>query len=192
MNAGKRERVHLLLSAGGVRCLSYIGALEQLEQEGFEIATVSTCSAGTLVGALYCAGVAPGAMREAALDLNLRRFAGDARWNWLRRKPSSLWAPAIEDAIKRAVVDILLVSERFEESDFIQRVERPLLREQLPQGRLLCISIDGTLPSGPEAGLQLFGDATGLTRMGETAAADTFEPFGRLIEQTYRAAAAAA
>jgi predicted acylesterase/phospholipase RssA len=68
-----------LLSAGGVRCLSYIGALEELEREGYEIATVSTCSAGTFVGALYCCGVPPSAMREAALDLDLRRLAGEGR-----------------------------------------------------------------------------------------------------------------
>jgi predicted acylesterase/phospholipase RssA len=74
--AGGARRIHLLLGAGGVRCLSYIGALEQLEREGYEIATVSTCSAGTFVGALYCCGVSPPAMREAALDLDLRRLAG--------------------------------------------------------------------------------------------------------------------
>jgi len=109
MNAGKRERVHLLLSAGGVRCLSYIGALEQLEQEGFEIATVSTCSAGTLVGALYSAGVAPGAMREAALELNLRRFAGDARCNWLRRLGTLRSWPALypRPGIPHVFADIL-------------------------------------------------------------------------------------
>jgi predicted acylesterase/phospholipase RssA len=82
--AGDLERVHLLLSAGGVRCLSYIGALEQLEKR-YEIATVSTCSAGTLIGALYCCGVSPQAMREAVLGLDLRRLAGDPRRLWLRR-----------------------------------------------------------------------------------------------------------
>jgi predicted acylesterase/phospholipase RssA len=79
VNGRPSRRVHLLLSAGGIRCLAYIGALEQLEREGVEIATVSTCSAGTLVGALYCCGVPPAAMREAALNLDLRRLAGGAR-----------------------------------------------------------------------------------------------------------------
>lgn len=79
------RRVHLLLSAGGVRCLSYIGALMQLEQQGYEIATVSTCSAGTFVGALYCSGVDPAAIREAALSFDLRQLAGDVRWRRLRR-----------------------------------------------------------------------------------------------------------
>jgi predicted acylesterase/phospholipase RssA len=79
------RRVHLLLSSGGVRCLSYIGALIQLEQEGYEFATVSTCSAGTFIGALYCCGINPPAMREAALSFDLRQLAGDVRWKRLRR-----------------------------------------------------------------------------------------------------------
>jgi predicted acylesterase/phospholipase RssA len=79
------KRVHLLLSAGGVRCLSYIGALLQLEREGYEIATVSTCSAGTFVGALYCCGLAPSTIREAALSFDLRQLAGDVRWRRFRR-----------------------------------------------------------------------------------------------------------
>jgi predicted acylesterase/phospholipase RssA len=94
MNDDRPERVHLLLSAGGVRCLAYIGALEQLERARFEIATVSTCSAGTLVGALYCSGVRPDAMREAAFGLDLRRLAGDARWKWIRRLRSLTSWPA--------------------------------------------------------------------------------------------------
>jgi predicted acylesterase/phospholipase RssA len=72
------------MGAGGIRCLSYIGALDQLEREAVEIATVSTCSAGTLVGTLCC-GVRADAMREATLNLDLRRLAGDVGWPVLRR-----------------------------------------------------------------------------------------------------------
>ena len=38
--------------------MAYVGALDQLEQEGYEFASVSTCSAATFVGALYCSWVA--------------------------------------------------------------------------------------------------------------------------------------
>jgi predicted acylesterase/phospholipase RssA len=85
---GNSQRVHLLLSAGGLRCLSYIGALQQLERAGFEAATVSTCSAGTFIGALYCSGLGPSAMRDAVLDLDENELAGHARWQLLRR----LWS----------------------------------------------------------------------------------------------------
>src|SRR4051794_19100150 len=95
MSGERSERVHLLLSAGGMRCLAYIGALQQLEREGFQVATVSTCSAGTFVGALYCCGVRPDAMREAALRLDLRRLAGDARGKWIRRLRSLPSWPAL-------------------------------------------------------------------------------------------------
>ncbi len=78
-------RAHLVLGAGGVRCIAYIGALEQLEEEGYEFASVSTCSAGTFVGALYCCGVSPEAMREATLRLDLRKLTGDVSWKLLRR-----------------------------------------------------------------------------------------------------------
>jgi predicted acylesterase/phospholipase RssA len=67
--------VHVLLSAGGVPCLSYIGAPARLEQEGHEVATVSTCSAGTFVGALYCCGVSPEAQHQ--LTAPRHRSAGD-------------------------------------------------------------------------------------------------------------------
>jgi hypothetical protein len=69
VNSRPSRRVHLLMGAGGIRCLSYIGALDQLEREAVEIATVSTCSAGTLVGTLCC-GVRADAMREATLNLD--------------------------------------------------------------------------------------------------------------------------
>jgi predicted acylesterase/phospholipase RssA len=74
-----------VLGAGGVRCIAYIGALQQLEQEGYEFASVSTCSAATFIGALYCAGVSPEELRHMALKLDLRELAGDIRWRRLRR-----------------------------------------------------------------------------------------------------------
>jgi predicted acylesterase/phospholipase RssA len=80
-----KQRAHLVLGAGGVRCLAYVGALQQLELEGYEFATVSTCSAATFVGALYCAGIPPDDIRTTALELDLRELAGDVRWPRLRR-----------------------------------------------------------------------------------------------------------
>lgn len=79
------RRAHLVLGAGGVRCIAYVGALEQLEQEGFSFATVSTCSAATFVGSLYCSDASPRAIRDAVLSLDLRELAGDIRWRRLRR-----------------------------------------------------------------------------------------------------------
>jgi predicted acylesterase/phospholipase RssA len=44
--------VHLVLGGGGVRCLSYAGALNRLYENGFRFSSVSCCSAGTFIGAL--------------------------------------------------------------------------------------------------------------------------------------------
>jgi predicted acylesterase/phospholipase RssA len=57
----------------------------ELRQEGYEFATVSNASAGTLLGALHCWGVAPERMLAAALDMDLGKMAGEIRWKPLRR-----------------------------------------------------------------------------------------------------------
>ena len=57
----------------------------QLQATKHEIATVSTASAGTLIGALHCAGVTPERMLDEALKMDLRTLAGDGRWRRLRR-----------------------------------------------------------------------------------------------------------
>jgi predicted acylesterase/phospholipase RssA len=82
------QRVHLLLSSGGFRCLSYIGALQQLQRRRYEAATVSTCSAGTFVGALYCCGLTPDEIQEAVLELDLREITGPVWW----RPARFLWS----------------------------------------------------------------------------------------------------
>jgi predicted acylesterase/phospholipase RssA len=112
------KRAHLVLSSGGVRCIAYIGALEQLEGEGYEFASVSTCSAGTFVGALYCCGLSPAAMREATVRLDLRELAGDVKLKWLRRLwtlrswPYALYRePGIPRVFRRVLAEQGLESE---------------------------------------------------------------------------------
>ncbi len=69
--------VHLVLGAGGARCISYVGALSVLAERGVSFASVSACSAGTLIGALLCAGLSPGELEEQVLSQNLSRIAGE-------------------------------------------------------------------------------------------------------------------
>jgi predicted acylesterase/phospholipase RssA len=107
------KRVHLLLGAGGIRCLSYIGALIQIEQEQYEIATVSTASAGTLVGALYCAGVAPETILREALAMDLADVAGEIRCKPLRRLWTlRSWPYALyrEPGLAKAFADIMIAA----------------------------------------------------------------------------------
>lgn len=50
------QKVHLVLGSGGARGIAHIGAIETLEEEGFEIASVVGCSMGAVVGGIYAAG----------------------------------------------------------------------------------------------------------------------------------------
>lgn len=50
------QKVHLVLGSGGARGVAHIGAIEMLEEEGFEIASIVGCSFGAVVGGIYAAG----------------------------------------------------------------------------------------------------------------------------------------
>lgn len=51
-----KKDVALALSSGGARGLAHIGAIEELEEQGYRISAVSGCSMGALVGGVYAAG----------------------------------------------------------------------------------------------------------------------------------------
>lgn len=50
----ERIRVALVLGSGGVKGMAHVGVLEELERAGVVFDLVVGCSAGSLVGALYC------------------------------------------------------------------------------------------------------------------------------------------
>ena len=78
------SRVHLVLSAGGMRALAYVGAVQAFESAGIEVVSISACSAGTIVGALVTAGVPGGEIERLVLGTDFRRFASrSARWGRL-------------------------------------------------------------------------------------------------------------
>jgi len=51
-----KNRVALVLSSGGARGIAHIGAIEELESRGYEIAAISGTSMGALVGGIYAEG----------------------------------------------------------------------------------------------------------------------------------------
>lgn len=53
---GTGRRVALALAGGGARGVAHIGAIEELERRGYEIAAVAGASMGALVGGMYAAG----------------------------------------------------------------------------------------------------------------------------------------
>ena len=52
----KKKDVALALSSGGARGLAHIGAIEELEANGYRISSIAGCSMGALVGGVYAAG----------------------------------------------------------------------------------------------------------------------------------------
>ena len=52
----KTKNVALALSSGGARGLAHIGAIEELEAQGYQISSIAGCSMRALIGGVYAAG----------------------------------------------------------------------------------------------------------------------------------------
>lgn len=50
------KNVALVLSSGGARGLAHIGAIEELESNGYHISSIAGCSMGALIGGVYATG----------------------------------------------------------------------------------------------------------------------------------------
>jgi len=50
------KRISLVLGSGGARGLAHIGVIEVLEEQGYEIASISGCSMGALIGGVHAMG----------------------------------------------------------------------------------------------------------------------------------------
>jgi len=50
------RNVALVLSSGGARGLAHIGAIEELEAQGYRIKSIVGCSMGAIIGGMYAAG----------------------------------------------------------------------------------------------------------------------------------------
>jgi NTE family protein len=57
MPAMPKPGIGLALSGGAARCIAHIAVLDVLEQEGVPIHAIAGTSAGSIIGALYCAGM---------------------------------------------------------------------------------------------------------------------------------------
>ncbi len=64
-----QKKVHLVLGSGGARGIAHIGVIELLEEQGYEIISVTGCSMGAVVGGMYCAGYLT-AYKEWLLTMN--------------------------------------------------------------------------------------------------------------------------
>lgn len=66
----KNSRLGIALGGGGILGAAHIGVLEVLEENGITPAVVTGTSAGSIVGALYAAGVDLSVLRELSQKLN--------------------------------------------------------------------------------------------------------------------------
>ena len=55
-DAPRKSTVALALGAGGAKGLAHIGAIEELEAQGFEITAIAGCSMGALIGGIHATG----------------------------------------------------------------------------------------------------------------------------------------
>ncbi len=55
MSESKKE-VSLVLGSGGARGLAHIGVIRWLEEQGYQIKSISGCSMGAVIGGIYAAG----------------------------------------------------------------------------------------------------------------------------------------
>jgi NTE family protein len=51
-----KQKVALVLSGGGARGIAHIGAIEELEKNGFQISSIAGTSMGAVVGGVYASG----------------------------------------------------------------------------------------------------------------------------------------
>ncbi|MGI9202833.1 MAG: patatin-like phospholipase family protein [Woeseiaceae bacterium] len=56
MSSSDKTAISLVLGSGGARGLAHIGVIHELHDRGYEIHSISGCSAGALVGGIYAAG----------------------------------------------------------------------------------------------------------------------------------------
>jgi predicted acylesterase/phospholipase RssA len=77
-------RIHVVLASGGVRSLAYAGAIAALEANGFKLASVSACSAGTFMASLAAAGKTGRELVDIAEATDVRALAGRRRLPWSR------------------------------------------------------------------------------------------------------------
>lgn len=69
-----RPKIGLALGAGGLRGLAHIGVLRVLEREKIPIDYIAGCSIGSLIGALYCAGLDSETIYKLAKHLKRRHW----------------------------------------------------------------------------------------------------------------------
>lgn len=73
LGLAKTKDVALVLGGGGARGYAHIGAIEVLQEHGYNITSVAGTSMGALVGGLFCAGKLE-ELKDTVLSINKRQI----------------------------------------------------------------------------------------------------------------------
>ena len=92
----KKGKAALCLGGGGARGFAHIGAIQAFMEEGIDFDLVVGCSAGSIVGALYAAGVAPKDMLMHGAGLQMKDI-----------KKGFIWSPDDSTKIGKIVSDLI-------------------------------------------------------------------------------------
>jgi NTE family protein len=84
--AGPAPKIALVLGSGGPRGFAHVGVLKILEDNGIHPDLVVGSSVGSVVGALYAAGMSGQDLETLAFDLRIIRFF---EWGMLAKQPNS-------------------------------------------------------------------------------------------------------
>lgn len=84
----KPKKTGLCLGGGGARGFAHIGALKAFAEAGITFDMVAGTSVGSLIGALYAAGISPAEMEEIGDKINLK----DVHSGWTPNDPLKIGA----------------------------------------------------------------------------------------------------
>ncbi|MBW3568758.1 patatin-like phospholipase family protein [Candidatus Parcubacteria bacterium] len=92
------KNIDLVLEGGGVRGIGLVGAISELEKDGYSVRRVAGTSAGAIVGSLAAAGCSAPKMVKIMQSLNYRKFRDET---WLSRfgAPGKLASFLIENGL---------------------------------------------------------------------------------------------
>jgi len=83
---GTAPRIALVLGSGGPRGFAHIGVLRELDDNGSRADLIVGSSVGSMVGALYAAGMSGHELENLAHELHILRFF---EWGMLAKQPNS-------------------------------------------------------------------------------------------------------
>lgn len=77
-------KIHLVCSSGGVKCFSYLGAVRNLYKYKIEIASISACSMGTVMGAMIASGKDLSEIEDKLVNFRFRQLDTRKRFSFIR------------------------------------------------------------------------------------------------------------